>query len=179
MKKDDLEVYVRKNTGLVVDAYFSGTKIKWILENVLGAKEKAKNGELCFGTVDTWLIWNLTGGKVHATDHSNASRTLIFNIESLSWDQKLMEYLDIPEKILPEVRSSVGDFGQTIPDLFGKSIPINGVAGDQQAALFGQTCFKPGMAKNTYGTGCFMLMNTGSERIESKNGQSLGEKMEK
>jgi len=170
MKKDGLEDYVRKNTGLVVDAYFSGTKIKWILENVPGAKEKAKNGELCFGTVDTWLIWNLTGGKVHATDHSNASRTLIFNIESLSWDQKLMQYLDIPENILPEVRSSVGDFGQTIPDLFGKSIPINGVAGDQQAALFGQTCFKPGMAKNTYGTGCFMLMNTGSERIESKNG---------
>jgi len=170
MKKDGLEDYVRKNTGLVVDAYFSGTKIKWILENVPGAKEKAKNGELCFGTVDTWLIWNLTDGKVHATDHSNASRTLIFNIESLSWDQKLMQYLDIPENILPEVRSSVGDFGQTIPDLFGKSIPINGVAGDQQAALFGQTCFKPGMAKNTYGTGCFMLMNTGSERIESKNG---------
>ena len=170
MKKDKLEAYVRKNTGLVVDAYFSGTKIKWILENIPGAKEKAKNGELCFGTVDTWLIWNLTGGKVHATDHSNASRTLIFNIESLSWDQKLMEYLDIPEKILPEVRSSVGDFGQTISGLFGKSIPINGVAGDQQAALFGQTCFKPGMAKNTYGTGCFMLMNTGSERIESKNG---------
>ncbi|MBK9453108.1 MAG: glycerol kinase GlpK [Bacteroidetes bacterium] len=161
----------KSRTGLVLDAYFSGTKLKWILENVPGAKARAAAGELCFGTIDAWLIWKLTGGKVHATDASNASRTLLFDIEKGEWDAEILRILDIPAAILPEVRDSSGDFGFTLPDLLGgTSIPIAGVAGDQQAALFGQACFDPGMVKNTYGTGCFMLMNTGNERVESRSG---------
>ncbi len=170
LKKAGLEDYVRKNTGLVIDAYFSGTKVKWLLDNVPNARERATQGNLCFGTIDTWLIWKLTNGQVHATDYSNASRTLLYNIANLAWDEKMLETLDIPQNILPEVKASSDDYGQTTPNLFGESIPICGVAGDQQAALFGQACFEAGMAKNTYGTGCFMLMNTGEERIESKNG---------
>ncbi len=170
MKKNGLEKYVRSNTGLVIDAYFSGTKIKWMLDNIPGLKRKAKQGKILFGTIDTWLLWNLTGGKVHATDYSNASRTMIYNIKKLDWDKKLLAYLKIPTEILPEVRNSSGNFGQTNKDIFGVAIPINGVAGDQQAALFGQTCFSTGMAKNTYGTGCFMLMNTGQKLVNSKNG---------
>ena len=168
LKKEGLEPYVRENTGLVIDSYFSGTKIKWILENVDGARDLANSGDLLFGTVDTWLIWNLTNGKVHATDYSNASRTLIFNIKSLEWDQKMLNELNIPKKMLPEVRDSGGDFGSLIYK--GIEISIGSVLGDQQAALFGQCCFEKGMAKNTYGTGCFMLMNTGSQLINSKNG---------
>ncbi len=168
LKEQGLEPYIKENTGLVVDAYFSGTKIKWILDTVDGARAKAENGELLFGTIDTWLIWKLTKGAVHATDYSNASRTLVYNIKELKWDTKLLEALNIPEKMLPEVRNSSGEFG-TI-DYNGTSIPIMGVAGDQQAALFGQACFQPGMAKNTYGTGCFMLMNTGDKLFNSKNG---------
>lgn len=171
LKKKGLEDYIRSNTGLVIDAYFSGTKVKWLLDNVEGAREKAENGDLLFGTMDTWIIWKLTGGKVHATDYSNASRTLLYNIRELKWDEKMLEELGIPASLLPEVRDSSGDFGQTNASFFGgTSIPISGVAGDQQAALFGQTCFEAGMAKNTYGTGCFMLMNTGTEMIESKSG---------
>jgi glycerol kinase len=171
LKKRGLEDYIKENTGLVVDAYFSGTKINWILNNVEGARQKAHEGKLCFGTVDSWLIWNLTKGKVHATDFSNASRTLIYNIKDLKWDEKLLHEFDIPVSILPEVLSSSGIFGVTNPDLFfDMEIPIAGVAGDQQSALFGQACFEPGMAKNTYGTGCFMLMNTGTERVKSKHG---------
>jgi glycerol kinase len=171
MKSEGLTEYVRENTGLVIDAYFSGTKIKWILDHVDGAREKANKGQLAFGTIDTWLIWKLTGGEVYATDYSNASRTLIYNIKSLHWDKNLLEHLDIPEQMLPEVRSSSGDFGTTLPELlFNTSIPIRGVAGDQQSALFGQCCFESGTAKNTYGTGCFMLMNTGSKPIASKFG---------
>ena len=171
LKARGLEAYIKENTGLVVDAYFSGTKINWILNNVEGARQKAHEGKLCFGTVDTWLIWNLTKGKVHATDFSNASRTLIYNIKDLKWDEKLLHEFDIPATILPSVLSSSGIFGVTHPDLFfDLEIPVAGVAGDQQSALFGQTCFEPGMAKNTYGTGCFMLMNTGTERVSSKHG---------
>ncbi|MBU5439265.1 glycerol kinase GlpK [Tissierella sp. MSJ-40] len=171
LKKRGLEDYVRDNTGLVIDAYFSGTKIKWILDNVEGAREKAENGELLFGNVDTWLIWNLTRGKVHVTDYSNASRTMIYNIKELKWDEKLLKELDIPASMLPEVKQSSEIYGVTDPHTFGGAeIPIAGIAGDQQAALFGQACFEAGMAKNTYGTGCFMLMNTGEEMIPSKNG---------
>ncbi len=171
LKEKGWEDYVRENTGLVIDAYFSGTKINWILNNVEGARQKAHEGKLCFGTVDTWLIWNLTKGKVHATDYSNASRTLLYNIKELAWDVKLMEAIDVPSSMLPSVQASSGLFGTTHPDVFfDLEIPITGVAGDQQSALFGQTCFEPGMAKNTYGTGCFMLMNTGSERVVSKHG---------
>ncbi|MFM2283039.1 MAG: glycerol kinase, partial [Bacteroidota bacterium] len=171
LKEKGWEDYVRENTGLVIDAYFSGTKINWILNNVEGARQKAHEGKLCFGTVDTWLIWNLTKGKVHATDYSNASRTLLYNIKELAWDAKLMEAIDVPSSMLPSVQASSGLFGTTHPDVFfDLEIPITGVAGDQQSALFGQTCFEPGMAKNTYGTGCFMLMNTGSERVVSKHG---------
>lgn len=171
LKKRGLEPYIKENTGLVIDAYFSGTKINWILNNVEGARQKAHEGKLCFGTVDTWLIWNLTKGKIHATDFSNASRTLIYNIKELTWDEKLLHEFDIPASLLPSVQSSSGSFGTTNPDVFfDLEIPIAGVAGDQQSALFGQTCFEPGMAKNTYGTGCFMLMNTGTERVESKHG---------
>ena len=168
VRKDNLEEYIKENTGLVLDAYFSATKIKWILNNVPGAKEKAKNGDLLFGTVDTWLIWKLTGGKVHATDYTNASRTMLFNIKKLKWDKKLCDYFEIPMSMLPEVKKSSDYFGSI--SLFGYEIPLTGVAGDQQAALFGQACFNPGDVKNTYGTGCFLLMNTGSELIQSKSG---------
>ena len=161
---------IREKTGLLIDAYFSGTKIRWILQNVPEAKELAASGNLLFGTIDTWLIWNLTGGQVHATDYSNASRTMLFNIHTLEWDQEILELLDIPESILPEVRPSSGVFGNTLPLLFGAAIPVAGVAGDQQAALFGQACFSPGTAKNTYGTGGFLLMNTGDTPVSSKNG---------
>ena len=162
---------VRKKTGLVIDAYFSGTKIKWLLDNVEGAREKAEAGKLLFGTIDTWLIWNLTRGKVHVTDYSNASRTMLFNIHTLQWDEELLETLDIPKSMLPEVKPSSEVYGYTDEQTFGGArIPIAGDAGDQQAALFGQACFEPGMAKNTYGTGCFMLMNTGEEPIASENG---------
>ncbi len=171
LKAEGLEPYIREVTGLVVDAYFSGTKVKWILDTVPEARKKAEEGHLAFGTVDTWLLFNLTGGKVHATDYTNASRTLLFNISTLHWDPKLLEALQIPSSILPEVKPSSGRFGVTDPKLTGGvEIPIDGIAGDQQAALFGQTCFKPGMAKNTYGTGCFLLMNTGTRPVPSKNG---------
>lgn len=168
LKSRGLSDYVRENTGLVIDSYFSGTKIKWILDNVEGARAKATKGELAFGTIDTWLIWNLTGGKVHVTDVTNASRTMIYNIKDLKWDEKLLKELDIPKSMLPEVKPSAHHFGDA--EIKGLKIPINGVAGDQQAALFGQACFEPGMAKNTYGTGCFMLMNTGTTMQFSKNG---------
>ena len=161
---------IREKTGLLIDAYFSATKIRWILQNVPAAKELAKSGNLLFGTIDTWLIWNLTGGQVHATDYSNASRTMLFNIHTLEWDKEILELLEIPASILPEVRPSSGVFGNTLPLLFGAAIPVAGVAGDQQAALFGQACFSPGTAKNTYGTGGFLLMNTGDEPVSSKNG---------
>jgi len=171
LKARGLEPYIRENTGLVVDAYFSGTKLKWILDNVDGARERAQKGELLFGTVDTWLIWNLTRGAIHVTDYSNAARTLLFNIKSLEWDQKILAELDIPACMLPEVKPSSAIYGHTDPQTFGgAAIPISGDAGDQHAALFGQACFSEGMAKNTYGTGCFMLMNTGEQRIPSKNG---------
>ncbi|WP_141336126.1 glycerol kinase GlpK [Paenibacillus sp. tmac-D7] len=171
LKERGLEPYIRDNTGLVVDAYFSGTKIKWILDNVEGAKEKAQRGDLLFGTVDTWLIWKLTRGQVHATDYSNAARTMLYNIKELCWDEKLLKELGIPFSMLPEVKPSAGLYGVTDPQTFGGSeIPIAGVAGDQQAALFGQACFESGMAKNTYGTGCFMLMNTGNRAVASKSG---------
>jgi glycerol kinase len=162
--------YIRENTGLVLDAYFSGTKVKWILDNVEGAKQKAQNGELIFGNVDTWLIWNLTKGKVHVTDYSNASRTMLYNIKDLKWDEKILKELDIPASMLPEVRPSSAVYGQTDARIFGTEIPIAGDAGDQQAALFGQACYSPGMAKNTYGTGCFMLMLTGEKLVHSENG---------
>ncbi|MBL4754102.1 MAG: glycerol kinase GlpK [Flavobacteriales bacterium] len=168
LKGNGHETYIRQNTGLVVDAYFSGTKVNWILDNVEGARAKAENGDLLFGTVDTWLIWKLTKGAVHATDYSNASRTLMYNIRTLEWDDHLLEALTVPKGLLPEVRDSSGDFGTL--NYQGTEIPIAGVAGDQQAALFGQACFEPGMAKNTYGTGCFMLMNTGEKLFESKSG---------
>ena len=170
-KKEGLVEYIKENTGLVLDAYFSGTKIKWILDNVEGAREKAEKGELLFGTVDTWLIWKLTNGKVHATDYTNASRTMIYNIKKLEWDEKLLKELGIPKSMLPEVKDSSGTFGYA--NLGGKGghrVPICGVAGDQQSALFGQACFEKGEAKNTYGTGCFLLMNTGEEMVQSKNG---------
>lgn len=163
--------YIKEATGLVVDAYFSATKIKWLLDHVEGAREKAISGQLLFGTIDTWLIWNLTRGKVHVTDYSNASRTMLFNIDTLTWDDKILEWLDIPKAMLPEVRASSEIYGETDPQTFGSAkIPISGCAGDQQAALFGQTCFLPGSAKNTYGTGCFMLMNTGEKRVPSNKG---------
>lgn len=160
----------RAKTGLVIDPYFSGSKIRWILENVEGARERAEKGELLFGTVETWLIWKLTGGKVHVTDYSNASRTMLYNIIDLKWDEEILKELNIPACMLPEVRPSSCIYGETTEDLFGGSIPISGAAGDQQSALFGQTCFNPGEAKNTYGTGCFMLMNTGEKPVFSKNG---------
>ena len=166
----DYEDMIREKTGLKVDAYFSGTKIRWILENVPGAREKAEKGDLLFGTVDTWLIWNLTRGKAHVTDYSNASRTMLFNIHTLQWDDEILELLDIPKCMLPEVRPSSEVYGETDYTLFGDGIKIASAAGDQQAALFGQTCFKPGEAKNTYGTGCFLLMNTGETPVTSTNG---------
>ncbi len=159
---------IQEKTGLVLDAYFSASKVQWILDNVEGARALANNDELLFGTIDTWLIWNLTEGAVHATDPSNAARTMLFNINNGEWDQELLDLFSIPQSMLPQVRDSSGDFGELT--FQGKSVPIAGVAGDQQAALFGQVCFEEGMAKNTYGTGCFLLMNTGSERIDSKSG---------
>jgi len=171
LKERGLEGYIRENTGLVIDAYFSGTKIKWILDNVEGARERAERGDLLFGTIDTWLIWNLTRGEVHVTDYSNAARTMIYNIKDLCWDENLLEELEIPASMLPEVRPSSEIYGWTDPHIFGGAgIPISGIAGDQQAALFGQACFEAGMAKNTYGTGCFMLMNTGEKIVPSKKG---------
>ena len=170
LKAKGLTEKFRNKTGLVIDAYFSGTKIKWILDNVPDAREKAEKGELLFGTVETWLIWKLTKGKVHVTDYSNASRTMLFNINSLEWDEEILKELDIPGSMLPEVRPSSCIYGETDPSFFGGAILIAGAAGDQQAALFGQTCFAPGEAKNTYGTGCFLLMNTGETPVFSKNG---------
>ena len=171
LKKKGLERKIRKSTGLVLDAYFSGTKINWILENVSGAKKAARNGDLIFGTIDSWLLYKLSGGKVHATDVSNASRTMLFNIEKMSWDDNILKELDIPPSMLPEVKPSSGMFGQSDPSIFdGVAIPITGIAGDQQASLFGQACFSKGQAKNTYGTGCFMMMNTGENIIRSKKG---------
>lgn len=170
LKADGMEEKVRTKTGLVPDAYFSATKIVWILENVEGAKEKAEKGELLFGTVDTWLIWNLTKGKVHVTDYTNASRTMLYDIHNLKWDEELLEYFGIPDTMLPTVRPSSYVYGYTDPLVLGGQIPIAGAAGDQQAALFGQCCFNEGDVKNTYGTGCFLLMNTGEKPIASKNG---------
>lgn len=161
---------IRKKTGLVLDAYFSATKVKWILDNVPGARNKAESGLLLFGTVDTWLIWKLTGGKVHVTDYSNASRTMLYDIRRLCWDEELLTLFGIPACMLPEVRPSSEILGETDPSLLGKAIKIAGVAGDQQAALFGQTCFHPGEAKNTYGTGCFLLLNTGAQPVDSARG---------
>ena len=170
LKDRGLTETIREKTGLVVDAYFSATKLHWILENVPGARERAEAGELLFGTVETWLIWKLTGGKVHVTDYSNASRTMLFNIHTLTWDEDILRELQIPASMLPQVMPSSGIYGETDPSLFGGAIPIAGAAGDQQAALFGQTCFTAGEAKNTYGTGCFLLMNTGDTPVISKNG---------
>ncbi|MDD5882737.1 MAG: glycerol kinase GlpK [Firmicutes bacterium] len=170
LKAKGLTESFRKKTGLVIDAYFSGTKLRWILENVPGARERAEKGELLFGTVETWLIWKLTGGRVHVTDYSNASRTMLFNISTLQWDEDILRELNIPRCMLPEVRPSSCVYGEALPQFFGAAIPIAGAAGDQQAALFGQTCFAPGEAKNTYGTGCFLLMNTGKTPVFSKNG---------
>jgi len=170
LKKSGLEPYIKENTGLVIDAYFSGTKIKWILDNVQGVREKAEKGHILFGTVDTWLMWNLTGGKVHITDYSNASRTMIYNIKTLKWDEKILDILNIPHEILPEVRQSSETYGNTKMEIFGTEILLSGIAGDQQAALFGQLCFQEGMVKNTYGTGCFMLMNTGEKPVMSRKG---------
>ncbi|WP_088072570.1 glycerol kinase GlpK [Gottfriedia luciferensis] len=162
---------VHEKTGLLIDAYFSGTKVKWILDNVEGAREKANRGELLFGTIDTWLVWKLSGGNVHVTDYSNASRTLMYNIHELRWDEELLEMLTVPKNMLPEVRSSSEVYGHTVDyHFFGQNVPIAGIAGDQQAALFGQACFGEGMAKNTYGTGCFMLMNTGEKAVKSNHG---------
>ena len=167
LKADGKAGLIQQKTGLVLDAYFSGTKLKWLLDNVPGARLRAENGELAFGTVDAWLIWNLTGGKTHASDPSNASRTLLFNIHRNAWDEELLALLSIPRAVLPEVRPSSGAFGQTVID--GATVPIAGDAGDQQAALFGQACHSPGMAKNTYGTGCFLLLNTGEQAVTSTN----------
>ena len=167
LRADGLESFVQEKTGLVIDAYFSGTKVRWLLDNVPGARERAERGELAFGTIDSWLIWKLTDGKVHVTDETNASRTMFFNIHARDWDDELLKMLDVPRSMLPAVKSSSEVYGETVGTLEG--IPIAGIAGDQQAALFGQMCAKPGMVKNTYGTGCFMLMNTGSKPIASKN----------
>jgi len=161
---------ISQRTGLVPDPYFSGTKIKWLLDNVAGLKNRAPQGDLAFGTIDSWLLWKLTGGKTHATDCSNASRTLLYNIHQLDWDRDILSYLDVPAAILPKVQASSGAFGMASSEWFGAEIPITGIAGDQQAALFGQACFKPGMLKNTYGTGCFMLMQTGEKIFHSKSG---------
>ncbi|OUQ85128.1 glycerol kinase [Brevibacillus brevis] len=170
LKEQGLEQTVREKTGLLIDAYFSGTKVKWLLDHVEGARERAEKGDLLFGTIDTWLIWKLTNGLVHVTDYSNASRTLMFNIHSLEWDDELLNMLQIPKSMLPAVRPSSEMYGYTDEKLFEFQIPIAGIAGDQQAALFGQACFAEGQAKNTYGTGCFMLMNTGEKAVASKNG---------
>ena len=170
LKAKGLVETFRQKTGLVVDAYFSGTKLKWILDNVPGARERAEKGELLFGTVETWLIWKLTKGRVHVTDYSNASRTMLFNINTLEWDEEILAELNIPKCMLPELKPSSCIYGETDPQFFGGPVAIGGAAGDQQAALFGQTCFEPGEAKNTYGTGCFMLMNTGEKPVFSQNG---------
>ena len=170
LKEKGLVDKIRSKTGLVIDAYFSGTKVRWLLENVPGAREKAEKGELLFGTVETWLIWKLTKGKVHVTDYSNASRTMLFNINTLEWDDEILAELNIPKSMLPEAKPSSCVYGEADPQFFGGPIKIGGAAGDQQAALFGQTCFTPGEAKNTYGTGCFLLMNTGEKPVFSKNG---------
>ena len=171
LKEKGYEKLIKDKTGLILDAYFSATKIKWILDNVEGAREKAENGELLFGTVDTWLIWNLTRGKVHVTDYTNAARTMLYNIKELKWDDEILEILDIPKSMLQDVKPSSYVYGHTDEGMLsGAQIPIAGCAGDQQAALFGQTCFEEGSAKNTYGTGCFMLMNTGENIVESKHG---------
>lgn len=170
IKHEDFYSKIREKTGLIPDAYFSATKISWILEHTKGARERAERGELLFGTVDTWIIWHLTKGKCHVTDYTNASRTMLFNIHQLCWDEELMEYFRIPKAMLPEVKPSSYVFGMADASIFGGEIPIAGVAGDQQAALFGQCCFKPGDVKNTYGTGCFLLMNTGNKVVESSHG---------
>lgn len=171
LKAKGYDEVFRKKTGLLIDPYFSGTKVKWILDNVEGAREKAEQGDLLFGTVDTWLVWKLTGGEVHVTDYSNASRTLMFNIHDLTWDEELLDILNVPKQMLPEVRPSSEIYGYTASHhFFGHRAPIAGIAGDQQAALFGQTCFESGTGKNTYGTGCFLLMNTGEKIVESKHG---------
>ncbi len=170
LRKRGLADSIRGTTGLVPDAYFSGTKLRWILENVPGARAAAEAGRLLFGTIDTWLLWNLTGGRVHATDYSNASRTMMYDIGALKWSDDILGELDVPRSVLPEVRSSSDVFGETAPGVLDGAVPVAGVAGDQQSALFGQTCFSPGDAKNTYGTGCFMLMNTGARCVPSENG---------
>ena len=170
LKEKGLTDSFRQKTGLVIDAYFSGTKVKWLLDHVEGARERAERGELLFGTVETWLIWKLTKGAAHVTDYSNASRTMLFNINTLEWDKDILAELGIPESMLPEAKPSSCIYGYADPSYFGAAIPIAGAAGDQQAALFGQTCFKPGEAKNTYGTGCFLLMNTGEKPVFSNNG---------
>ncbi len=170
LRKRGLAPTIRQNTGLLVDAYFSGTKLQWILDNVPGARAQAANGELAFGTVDSWLMWQLTGGAVHATDVSNASRTMLFNVHSNTWDAELLQAMDIPPNMMPHVQPSASHFGGVLPALLGHALPIGGVAGDQQSALFGQACFSAGMAKNTYGTGCFMLMHTGQNFQTSTNG---------
>ena len=170
LKAEGMSDKIRRITGLIPDAYFSASKIEWILDNVPGAREKAENGELLFGTVDTWLIWNLTKGRVHITDYTNASRTMLYDIHNLCWCRELLDYFNIPESMLPEVKPSSCVYAESDPSILGGAIPIAGAAGDQQAALFGQCCFEPGEAKNTYGTGCFLLMNTGSKAIMSENG---------
>ena len=170
LKAEGYDKVLREKTGLIADAYFSGSKVKWILDNVEGVREEAEKGNLLFGNIDTWLIWNLTGGKVHVTDYSNASRTLLFNIHDVAWDKEILEKFNIPESMLPTPKPSSCVYGYTANGILGGAIPIAGAAGDQQAALFGQVCHTPGTAKNTYGTGCFMLMNTGESAVESKNG---------
>ncbi len=169
LKKQGKEALIREKTGLVLDSYFSATKVKWILDTVKGARKRAEAGELLFGTIDTWLIWNMTKGELHITDVTNASRTLLFNINTMQWDDELLRLFDVPKNMLPEVKQSSEIYGHTVPNFFANKIPIAGIAGDQQAALFGQMCTKPGMVKNTYGTGCFMLMNIGNTPIVSKN----------
>jgi len=170
LREQGHEALIQSKTGLLVDAYFSGTKLKWLLDNVPGARAQAERGELAFGTIDTWLVWQLTGGAVHATDVSNASRTMVFNVRTNQWDAELLALLDIPASLMPEVRPSSAHYGDVRPELLGHAVSIGGVAGDQQSALFGQACFKPGLAKNTYGTGCFLLMHTGVQFQTSKNG---------
>lgn len=171
IKENEIAEYINDSTGLVIDSYFSATKIHWILDNIPGVKLKAEKGEILAGTIDTWLAWNLSAGDLHITDYSNASRTMLFNINTLCWDEKILDFFDIPVGILAEVKDSSAVYGNVAKDIFGKSVvPISGIAGDQQAALFGQTCYKPGSVKNTYGTGCFMLMNTGDKQVKSESG---------
>jgi glycerol kinase len=170
LREDGKAGLIQEKTGLLIDAYFSGTKLKWLLDNVPQARQQAERGELAFGTVDSWLMWQLTGGALHATDVTNASRTMLFNVRSNCWDEELLALLDIPASLMPDVRPSSAHYGEVLPGLLGAAIPVAGVAGDQQSALFGQACFKEGMAKNTYGTGCFMLMHTGNKFQTSHNG---------